>query len=184
MKSIKKIDCIGSFEYRSVAKGLAAADKMLKSSNVDLIFSAVLCPGKYLAMVAGDISSVQEAERTLHNGEEEFILSSVVLTDVHPQVFPALTGTSRFSKLDSLGVLETMDTISAVQAADKIAKSAKVDLLEIRLARGMGGKGVVFFSGELANVEEGMKNGQAAIAGSGALIAYSIISNARPEILL
>jgi len=184
MKSIKKIDCIGLIEYRSVAKGLAAADLMLKSSGVELIFSAVLCPGKYVAMVAGDISSVQEAERTVHRNDGEFILSSVVITDVNEQVFAALSGTGHFGKLDTLGVLETMDAISAVAAADKIAKSAHVDLMEIRLARGMGGKGFVFFNGELANVKEGMSAGMKEIAESGTLIAWSIIPNARTEILL
>ncbi len=184
MKNAKKIDCIGFIEYRSVAQGLAGADKMLKSSNVDLIFSAVLCPGKYVAMVAGDISSVQEAERAVHSNDEAFILSSAVLTDVDPRVFSALTASNHFSELDTLGVLETMDTVSAVLASDKIVKSANIDLLEVRLARGMGGKGVIFFSGELANVEEGMENGKNAIAESGTLIAWSIIPNARPEIIL
>lgn len=184
MKSNKKIDCIGLIEYRSVAKGMAAADAMLKSSDVDLIFSAVLCPGKYLAMVAGDISSVQEAERTVLRRDGGFILSSVVITDVNPQVFSALSATSRVNRLDTLGVLETMDAISAVSAADKIAKSAHVDLIEIRLARGMGGKGFVFFNGDLANVNEGMQAGTNAIVESGTLIAWSIIPNARAEILL
>lgn len=184
MKDAKKIDCIGLIEYRSVAKGLAAADLMLKSSDVDLIFSAVLCPGKYVAMVAGDVSSVQEAERTVHSRDGEYILSSIVLTDVDSQVFSALSATSHFGRLDTLGVLETVDTVSAVAAADKIAKSARVDLMEIRLARGMGGKAFVFFNGELANVEEGMRAGVNEISENGTLIATSVIPNARTEILL
>ncbi|HWQ40530.1 MAG TPA: BMC domain-containing protein [Desulfosporosinus sp.] len=184
MKSIKKIDCIGLIEYRSVAKGLAASDLMLKSSNVDLIFSAVLCPGKYVAMIAGDISSVQEAEKLVHSNDGGFLLSSTVITDVDPQVFSALSATSNVGKVDTIGVLETMDAISAVTAADKIVKSAHVDLIEIRLARGMGGKAFVFFNGELANVEEAMRAGINAIAESGALIAWSIIPNASPKILL
>jgi len=81
-------------------------------------------------------------------------------------------------------VLETVDAVSAVAAADKIAKSARVDLMEIRLARGMGGKAFVFFNGELANVEEGMRAGINEIAPNGTLIATSIIPNARTEILL
>jgi len=184
MKSIEKIDCIGLIEYRSVAKGLAAADLMVKSSNVDLIFSAVLCPGKYIAIVAGDTVSVQEAERTVHRNDGEFILSSIVITDVDPQVFSALTATGNLEKLDTVGLLETMDVASAVIAADQIVKSAHVELLEIRLARGMGGKGFVFFNGELASVKEAMRFGMNAIAESGTLIAWSIIPNASPDILL
>jgi microcompartment protein CcmL/EutN len=180
----KKIDCIGIIEYRSVAKGLAAIDKMLKASNIELIFSAVLCPGKYVAMVAGDISSVQEAEKAIQNNDSEFILSFVTLTDVEEQVLLALTATSNFGEIDTVGLLETMDVISAVVAADSIAKATNVDLIEIRLARGMGGKGFIYFNGELASVEEGMQTGIKAIADSGTLIAWSIIPNASPEILL
>jgi len=87
MTNIKKIDCIGLIEYRSVAKGLAAADLMLKSSDVDLIFSAMLCPGKYVAMVAGDVSSVQEAEEPFIIVTGNIFLSSIVLTDVDSQGF-------------------------------------------------------------------------------------------------
>lgn len=184
MKDVKKIDCIGLIEYRSVAKGLAAADLMLKSSDVDLLFSAVLCPGKYVAIVAGNVSSVQEAEKIIHHRDGEYILSSTVLTDIDPQVLSALTATSHFGRLDTLGVLETINTVSAVAAADKIVKSARVDLMEIRLARGMGGKAFVFFNGELANVEEGMRAATNELAQSGTLIATSIIPNARTEILL
>ena len=184
MKNSRNVDCIGFVEYRSVAKGLAAADKMLKSSDVELIYASVLCPGKYVAMVAGDISSVKEAEKSVHVTDQEYLLSSVVLTDIDQKVFPALTATSHFEELDTLGVLEVIDTVSAVLAADKIAKSARVDLLEIRLARGLGGKGLVFFNGELANVEEGMQNALDAISDRGTLISYSIIANACPEILL
>ncbi|MEN6460950.1 MAG: BMC domain-containing protein [Syntrophomonas sp.] len=184
MKNIKKIDCIGIIEYRSVAKGLATVDAMLKASNIELIYSAVLCPGKYVAMVAGDTSSVQEAERLARRGESEFMLSSAVLTDIDPQVFSAITATTKLNDIDTVGVLETMDAISAVIAGDRMAKTVNVDLMEIRLARGMGGKAFIFLNGELSNVEEAMRAGINAIAESGTLITWSIIPNASPEILM
>lgn len=183
MKNISKVT-VGIIEYRSIAKGLAAADKILKASNVDLIFGSVLCPGKYIAIVAGDISSVLEAERTVTSIDGEFLISTTVIPDIDQQVFSAITATTNLKKLDTVGVLETSDAVSAVAAADKIAKSAHVELLEIRLARGLGGKGFVFFNGELSAVEEAMRVGVNTIAESGTLIAWSIIPNACPEILL
>lgn len=184
MKNIKKIDCIGIIEYRSVAKGLATIDAMLKASSIELVYSAVLCPGKYVAMVAGDISSVQEADKVAHRCDREFLLSSSVLTDIDPQVFSAITATTKPGVIDTVGVLETMDVVSAVAAGDRIAKSAHVDLMEIRLARGMGGKAFIFINGELSNVEEAIRAGINAIAGSGTLLTWSVIPNASPEILL
>ncbi|TFG64103.1 MAG: BMC domain-containing protein, partial [Gemmatimonadales bacterium] len=56
-------------------------------------------------------------------------------------------------------VVETSTAAAAIQAADAGLKSAHVQLVEVRLADGLGGKGIVFFSGELADVEIAVANG-------------------------
>ena len=45
------IDTIGFLELNSIAKGLEAADAMLKKADVDLIFAKPGCPGKYYILV-------------------------------------------------------------------------------------------------------------------------------------
>ena len=52
---------IGLIELNSVAQGILVADEMLKASDVDLIMARSACPGRYLAMVAGDVGAVQNA---------------------------------------------------------------------------------------------------------------------------
>ncbi|MGS9102389.1 propanediol utilization microcompartment protein PduT, partial [Salmonella enterica subsp. enterica serovar Infantis] len=46
---------IGILELTSIAKGMELVDAMLKSANVDLLFSKTICPGKFLLMLGGDI---------------------------------------------------------------------------------------------------------------------------------
>ena len=68
---------------------------------------------------------------------------------------------------DALGIVETQTVPSAILAADKGVKGAQVSLIEIRLADGLNGKGLVFFSGLVSDVEaaialsiEGLKDEQ------------------------
>ena len=42
-------------------------------------------------------------------------------------------------------------------AADVAAKAAKVDMLEVRIARGLGGKGFLVFTGEVSAVRSAVK---------------------------
>ena len=44
---------IGLIEFRTVSKGVTAADEMVKTSNVDLLEAETVCPGKYIALIAG-----------------------------------------------------------------------------------------------------------------------------------
>ena len=52
---------LGFIEYRSIAKGLEATDVMLKGGKVELIQATVMCPGKFVALISGDLSAVKEA---------------------------------------------------------------------------------------------------------------------------
>ncbi|WP_422880292.1 BMC domain-containing protein [Moorella sulfitireducens] len=65
---------------------------MVKTAAVDLLQATIMCPGKYIILVAGDISAVQSAVEAGKAGFAANIISSLVLANVHPDVFPALKG--------------------------------------------------------------------------------------------
>ena len=50
---------IGFLEFNSIAKGIEAADIILKTAAVDLIFSRASCPGKYYVLFTGEVAAVQ-----------------------------------------------------------------------------------------------------------------------------
>ena len=52
---------IGLIELNSVAKGIHSADEMIKAASVELIMARPVCPGRYLALIAGDVGSVQNS---------------------------------------------------------------------------------------------------------------------------
>lgn len=173
---------LGFIEYRSIAKGLEATDVMLKGGKVELIQATVMCPGKFVALISGDLSAVKEAVEKGINLDPALAISSFVLPNIHPEVIPALSGTTSAEVQGSLGIIETVDATSGVVAGDIAAKAAKVHLIEIRLARGMGGKAFVYLCGELSAVKVAVKTACDRLADEGVIMASSIIASPHPKL--
>jgi len=173
---------LGFIEYRSIARGLMATDVMLKQGNVELLQATVLCPGKFIALVSGDVGAVRESVENGYDFDAPFAISKFILPNAHPSILPALTATTTTEVKGSLGLIETVDAASAVIAGDVAAKAAPIHLIEIRLARGMGGKAFVFLCGELPAVEMALNTASHHLAGEGVIIATSVISSPHPRL--
>ena len=52
-------------------------------------------------------------------------------------MFPAITGTIDIGKIDSLEIVETITAVASVIAGDTALKAANIELLEIRIAKGL-----------------------------------------------
>ena len=168
---------IGLLEIKNITKGILVADAMLKAANVDLLLSQPLCPGKYVVMVGGDVGAVQSAVRSGKNaGGSDNIVDEFVLPNIHPDVFQALGGCTEVKQIKSLGIIESYSVASAIVAADTAAKAAVVQLLEVRLARGMGGKAVVSVTGEVGAVTAAVRAGSSAIQDTGFLVDQLVIA--------
>ena len=50
---------LGMVEYTTVATGIQAADLMVKTAEVDVVEAQTVCPGKYMVIISGDLSSVR-----------------------------------------------------------------------------------------------------------------------------
>ena len=83
---------IGMVELNSIARGIYAADQMVKISEVEIVTAASTCPGKYIAIVHGDVAAVEDSVRIGERMAEEFFVDSIVIPNVDPGVFPAITG--------------------------------------------------------------------------------------------
>ncbi|MEL7565329.1 MAG: BMC domain-containing protein [Dehalobacterium sp.] len=173
---------LGFIEYKSIARGLMATDVMLKSGHVELIQASVLCPGKFIALVTGDVGAVQAAVENGYRFDPAFAISKFILPNAHPSVLPALTATTSADIKGSLGIIETVDASSAVVAGDLAAKAAHIELLEIRLARGMGGKAFVFLCGDLTGVETAVQAASRYLADEAVMIATSVIPSPHPNL--
>ena len=170
---------IGIVEYKTVSAGVVAADAMVKTSDISVIEAQTVCPGKYIIIVTGDLSAVDAAVNTARVQHGEQLISSFVLGNPHESIFPAIYGATEIEEVSALGVLETYDAASMVVAADEAAKTAIVDLVEIRLARGMCGKSYMMITGEIAAVQAAIERAKASVGDKGMFLDSSVI--ARPD---
>jgi len=140
-------------ELASIAVGIEAGDAMVKRAPVDVVHAGTIQPGKYLVLVAGAVADVEEA---LAAGVEVgacCLVDTVFLPNIHVQVIAALRGVRRAGVGEALGVVETATVSATIEAADAGLKGARVELLELRLGDGLGGKGYLLFDGSVADVE-------------------------------
>jgi microcompartment protein CcmL/EutN len=174
---------IGGVELSSIAKGFEAADAMLKTSDITLLVSRTICPGKYLILVSGDVGAVNAAVEAGANKAAHALVDNFVIPNIHPEVFPAIEGTAVVEELEALGVIEAFSVSALIEAADAAVKAGSVRLLEIRLAMALGGKAFVTMTGSVAAAETAVAAGAAAVAKKGLLVEKIVIPQPRKELL-
>lgn len=168
---------IGMIEFKTVASGITAADMMVKTAQVEIVEAQTVCPGKYIAIVTGDLSAVTAAVDAAKAMAPENLIDSFVLGNPHEDIFPAIYGASAVEEVSALGILETYDAASIIVAADLAAKTAIVKLIELRIAKGMCGKSYMLLTGEVSAVEAAIGKAKASIAENGMFLDSSVIAH-------
>ena len=153
------IQAVGVLELKSIAKGIEATDAALKSAGITLVSAHAACPGKFEIVLTGTISNVSAAVEHVKERFEERLVDYSIMGRIDEQVIKALFGTQTAEKKGSLGIIETYSAASAIKAADIAVKTAKVEVYELRVSRGMGGKGVVLVTGDVGDVTAAVEAG-------------------------
>ena len=151
---------IAALETSSIAQGLVAADAMMKQAEVQVLEASVLSPGRYWFVIGGSVADVRAAHRRGVEVAADTLLDQLFIPQLHEGVMPAVRGTVPPREDDAVGILETLSATSAIVAADAAAKAANVTLRDLRLANGIGGKGVVMLSGSLPDVQAAIAAGR------------------------
>lgn len=166
---------IGMIELTSIARGIKATDLMLKTAYVEVVSATPVCPGKYIAIIKGDVAAVESSVSIGAATAGEYLVDSFILPNVHPGVFPAITATSMPDGTGALGIMECFSLASMIIAADAALKAADVQALELRLGSGLGGKAYFTFTGDVAAVEAGIEAGKAIALDRGLLVETEVI---------
>ncbi|MHC6179020.1 BMC domain-containing protein [Clostridium sp. JNZ X4-2] len=177
------IRTIGMIELNSIARGIQTADVMIKAAEVDLILAKTICPGKYIVLITGNVGAVKAAVESGRQLGEEYVVDTLLLPSVEEQVIPAINQSSGVTKLKDLGVMEFFSVTAAVVAADAAAKSADVQLIEVRLGMGIGGKSFVTLTGDVSAVKNAVTVGTNTALKSGMLVNKAVISGPSKELL-
>lgn len=168
---------IGFIETDSVASGIEAADAAVKRASVELLEARPMCPGKFMVLFRGDTSQVSNALRAGVQMAGATVVDTLFLPNVHPAVFSALDLSSETINGAALGVIETVTAAVCIVASDAAAKAGDVNLLELRLANGLGGKSFVLLEGEVDDVEAAVAAGIVKPVADGLLVRKTVITS-------
>jgi microcompartment protein CcmL/EutN len=165
---------IAAVETSSIAQGTVVGDAMVKTADVTLVEACTISPGKYWVLIGGDVGPVRSSFRRGLEVAGDTLLDSLFIPQLHEAVLPALRGLAPPADHDALGVIETVTAAAAIVAADHAAKAADVLLRDLRLANGLGGKGVLFLSGAVSDVQAAVEAGRAEALRRG-LLSRSVV---------
>ena len=172
------MNSIGLVEVKNVSKGIVVTDEMLKSAGIVLISSGSVCPGKFVTIVGGELSAIHAAVDRAELIAEDALIDKFVIGNLGDNVF----GTADVKEKKAFGIVETFTAASAIQAADAAVKAGDIELIEVRVARGLGGKCFVSMTGDVADVKAGVEAGARIATEQGVLINTEVIANPHPEL--
>lgn len=167
-------------ELGSIARGYVALDAAAKRADVQVLRSEPITPGKYWLALSGGEAEVEEALDAAVRAAGSSRIDHLLLAYVHEAVANAVvTAVGYKGELASVGAIELGSMSSAIRAADAALKAAQVHLVDLHLARGIGGKGYVIVTGALSDVEAAVDAGVTA-AGESWIVGFEVIAN--PEV--
>lgn len=176
---------IGVLELCSVARGVEVADAVLKEAHVEMLFATPVQPGKYVMLFTGAVQDVKaSAARGVQLAGSDLV-DQLVIPQIHEQVVPMLKrkGGKINGQLDAIGVIETTTVASTVSAADIALKTATVDLVDMRIANGLGGKSFFTLTGEVSDVRSSVAAGARMAQERGLLTREVVIPRPHPELV-
>jgi microcompartment protein CcmL/EutN len=166
---------VGLIETSSIARGLVVADAMVKKAPVALAWARPVTPGKHVVIVAGEVAEVDEAMAEGARIAAQTLIDRLFLPQAHAALLRALHGGRRASGLSALGIVETFSVAATLAAADAACKAAEVELAELRLADGLGGKAYFVVTSTLDLVEAALAAASRALE-PGLLVTTEVIA--------
>lgn len=176
------LKAIGVIELKNIPKGVEATDAALKSAGVQMVSAHPSCPGKYEIVLAGSISNVTAAVEHVVEKFTQYVIDSSIMGRIDEQVISALFGTQTSERKGSLGLIETFSAATTIKACDIAVKTAKVEVFDLRVSRGMGGKGVIMITGEVGDVTAAVEAGSNYAKTTGQLSSTAVIPAPHEEL--
>ncbi len=173
---------IAVIEMKSVARGVMVTDSMAKAARISIVLSTSICPGKYLAIIEGELGALDSAVRIAEKLGGRHIFSSFIIGGINTRVIEAISGKNEDTTLDAMGIIESMQIAHLINSSDIAVDSAEVDFVEFRLGRGCGVNSFYILTGTLSSVNSAVENAAGFLGKKGSLIAKRIVPNPDREV--
>ena len=177
------MNALGMIECQNIPKGIEAADSMLKAADVSLLTAQAVCAGKYIVVVSGEVAAVRSSVSSGAQSAAHGLVDQLVIPNVDERVIRAMQGACDIGHVQAVGVMETFSLACAIQVADAAVKAANVEIIEVRLGRGLGGKSFVIITGEVAAVRAAIDAGIHAENTEGLVVSNVVIPSPHPDMV-
>ena len=176
-------EALSLVELDGVAAGLAAIDVMVKQAKVDVLEANLVEPGTFVILIGGGVAEVEESHRRALDAFGASVSSDLFLPMVHPSLMSGLRGVERREAVDTVGIVEGADIASTIRSADRALKDARVKLVGIRVAVGLGGRAYFVLTGSHHDVEAAIDAARAILESRGRLHRTECIARPHPEMV-
>ena len=177
---------LAMLDVADVPPALLAVDLLAKEAFVRVHRAGTVQPGRYLILFGGDPEAVRRSMLRASSGAGEALRDAVLLADAEPRILPAITeGALRWpAPGDALGALQHESSPTMLRAVEAALKGAEVELVQLRVADGLGGRAVALVWGLDHDVEAAIEHAEEAAArGSGGRFVSRIVRNADAEVV-
>jgi microcompartment protein CcmL/EutN len=169
-----------------VPPGLTVLDALAKEADVEVLQTGTVHGGRYLILFGGEVGPVERSWRRALDTAGTHVVDEVLLPHAEARLAPAIrTGVIRWpAPGDTLGVLQAATPPALVRAVDAALKGALVDLVELRVGDGLGGKAIASLWGETHDVEAAIALARSSFEKAGAPgFSTAVIPRADPAVL-
>lgn len=146
---------LAMLDIADVPLGISALDALVKEADVEVYSAGTVQAGRYLILFGGEVAPVEESFGRALARAGSSVTDVVLLPYAEPRIAPAiLEAQQRWqSPGDTLGVLQTATSPIMLRVVDAALKGAEVDLVQLRIADGLGGRAIATLWGESYDVE-------------------------------
>lgn len=149
-----------------IPAGLRALDALVKQAPVEILAAGTIQRAGFMIAFGGQVEPVQQSHARALDSIGTLRVDDVLLAHADERIVPAwLKGrVNKPGAGDTLGVLQVASPPTLVRAVDAALKGALVELIELRLADGLGGRAIATLWGETHDVQAAVALANAATA--------------------
>ena len=169
-----------------IPPALLALDALAKEAFVEVIGRGTIQPGRFAILFAGEVEAVQRSFAKAEPLCRASLCDSVLLPYAEERIVPAVRDAAQRwpAPGDTLGVIQLGFPPTLLRVVDVALKGALVELIQLRLGDGLGGRGIALLWGETPDVEAALELAEAAaFEGCSDSLSTSIIRNADAEVI-
>lgn len=176
---------LAMLDIDDVPRGMLALDMLVKEAQIEVYAAGTVQAGQYLLLFGGEVAPVELSFAEAVAAAGPGLRDTVLLPHAELRIAPALLDDVRRWPCpgDTLGVLQTGTSPTMLRVVDAALKGAEVDLVQLRVADGLGGRAIATLWGETHDVEAALELARAACERGGAgPLSAQVIRNVDPTV--